>query len=143
MMNLEQRRDALPLEAFDPPALPERSRSVQRLGMQKTCQFGQRRTVTGLGDRHAVDVIRDVEILVLDPVRPIDSERRFEELPFEPLDEFDPLVKDLEEALETKLRTSRRIENRETCYVRGRFRGFDRNEDSVSIRELPRMSTSS
>ena len=109
MVNLQQCRDALFLETFDPPTLPERTGSIERLGVKKSRQFGERRAVSGLRKGHATDVIRHIEVLVLDPVRAIEPKGRFKQLPLEPRNEFDPLLQDFEVALEAKLRTTRRI----------------------------------
>jgi hypothetical protein len=92
MMELQQRRDALFRQSFDPPTLPERTRSIERLGMQKSRDLGERRSISGLRNGHAMDVVCHIEVFVFDPVRAIDSKRRFKQLPLEPCNEFDPFV---------------------------------------------------
>jgi hypothetical protein len=138
MVDLQEGRDAMSLQTFDPPALPERTRPIERLGMEQAGQLREGRAVSRLRKRHAVNVVRDVEVFVLDPIGPVDAQRWLEELPLETLDELDPLAKDLDEALESELGAIRGVENREPRDMRGGFRTFDGKEDRVAIRQLLR-----
>ena len=75
VVHLGEERDPAVRQALDDPHLPQRARPVQRDAGEVAAQRGQLALVPGLGQRRAVDVALDVEVVVVDPHRVVDVER--------------------------------------------------------------------
>ena len=76
VMHLGIEPDLVVLHAFEDIELPQRTGAVEKLGMHPADDALQRRPVVRRREAAAEDVAVDVELVVLDPARVIDVQRR-------------------------------------------------------------------
>ena len=76
--------------------LPQRPRAIERLGVHPAADALQRLAIAGRWDRRLIDVTKDVEILIFDPTRTVDVERRLRELVLQALREMEALREQLD-----------------------------------------------
>ena len=76
VMHLGIEPDLVVLHAFEDVKLPQRACPIEKLGMHPADDTLQRRPVIGRRQTAAENMAVDVELVVLDPARVIDVERR-------------------------------------------------------------------
>src|SRR5438067_12491642 len=80
MVGLEDQREAILLESFDQPALPQRLGAVELLGGDTCRELKQLLFGSGRWQRGVANVVLEVERRIIDPQRAAALERRVGEL---------------------------------------------------------------
>ena len=103
MVQFLQHGEAIALQTLDEPDFPQRLRPVEPATVQEGGKFGEGLHVARRRHGDAVDVPVDAVLLVLDPVRHIEPERDFPELPAELRDVTKALLDECLEFPETEI----------------------------------------
>ena len=81
MVHLAHNREAPALETFDEPQLPQGPVTVERLGQNASHQAFEGAVASGSRQTGVTNVIREIEVVVVDPDRMVYERREAEFLP--------------------------------------------------------------
>jgi len=141
---VDLREDAGPaaLEAVDHVELPQRARAVERPRHDPRDLLGELRIAARLGERQLADVVVEVEVGVVDPVRVVEAERHLAHAPAQRRQEREPVADQRAHLLaaEAAARRRRGVEDRETRDVPGVAAALQREELRVEASELPQLA---
>ena len=125
VVHLGQRRDPAALDALDDPQFPQRPGAVQLVGHQPAHQLLELAAAARSGNADAADVEVDVEVLVLDEPRPVQSEGRAGDPPPQLRQLRQPLDDQFAESLEAvvgRVARDRRSPTHPHAYASPQFR---------------------
>jgi hypothetical protein len=134
-MGLRQDRDAPALEPLDPPHLPERPAPVELGRVEIADQRAELAQPARRRHRDAVQVIRHIEVLVVDHVRAVEPERHLAQARREARRERQALGALLREALEAEI-LAHGLEHHHRADVRVGGLGLERQEDGIAAGKL-------
>ena len=126
-MHLGDDRDAVLLEPFDVPQLPQRAGAVERTAGDLGGERRELARSTGRRQRGAAHVVVEVEVGILDPQRVVQVERHGHEAAPERREQVHPLPQQVAHPVDVERRgRRRRVEDRRAQHVhvgRGRLDG--------------------
>ena len=137
MVHLGIKPDLVVLHAFEDIELPERTGAVEQLGMHPADDALQRRAVVRRRQAAAEDMAVDIELVVLDPGRMIDVERRLFQPRLEDRRDVQPRGDHRLEVLEeVALVVLGQAEDRHASDMHRHFRRFQVEKRRVHRRQL-------
>ncbi|HTT00206.1 MAG TPA: wax ester/triacylglycerol synthase domain-containing protein, partial [Streptosporangiaceae bacterium] len=117
--------------------LPQRAAAVQRAGVQPRDLLGELGVRPGAGQRELADVVLDVEVRVVDPVRLVQAERHAPQLAAQHRDQRQPLPQHLGQPGQgQRLGRLPRVQDAHPAHVAGGVRRLQGEERRVQAGEL-------
>ena len=139
MVRLLDQPDVAASETLDEPQLPQRTRAVEHAGLDPGTQRQQLIARPRVGERGQSNVVRDVEVIVVDPDRTALAERHVHQPAAEPRDVMESGIDEGAGVCEAEpagfVEERRPFEHTHRADVHGRLESFEVEEARVECTE--------